>query len=406
MLRERLTKLAILLLKTMFFIQLSISIGFFSPLECSAETIAPAPSVHLTFKRVGVWNFDEGYITNITFRDDSNLCIYLANPEGAAIWELNTEGPSKKKTVPSGFLANLIPNPEWLTNVALEYSPSRKYLLIWPTIPEGKHPACILLRFEQGIVRESISLDLPDGFLLRAGSFSSDDRYLAISRHPSSSVGSEICVFDLTAQKQMGMIRSNGKALPGSPGLVSNLAFEEGSYRLWISTAIFRKQVYDPPLLVGLASENSEELPLIQGTLLPDGLIADSSGITVLLDPRKAAGKAGLDPSNWWEIRPSSRIALRPSALRGQFTRVWQINDSCYAAVFKPRSGDGKMLAPRFVILSQGTYSTVAPNVRLAACSPNGNFAAVVIENSNRLELLETSEVQESDGAPIQEGAS
>ncbi len=338
-------------------------------------------------KRIGVWSWEEGYISQLLFRDDSRLWIYLVNPEGAALWELNLDGPSKQKLIPATFLDNFVSGPDWLANASIAASQTRKHLLLWPNSLKSLRPACLLVRVEQDAAVRAVPLEIPDEFAVGCADFSFDDKYLAIVRHPASTAGSEVLMFDLRKQTELGVLKPVEFSPEGHPGLITRAKFEFATDRLWISAGIFKSEIYEPPLLVSIPSGKGDYIPLIQGNILPDGLVVDSLGVSVLLDAKAAQGKTGVDPNNWWVISSSGRNAKKPSALKGAFSRVWPFGEGYYAAIFRQSQSSGGYSDRRLILVSPDGVKNIFPNPRLAACSPSGAYIAAIKEGSNRLEV-------------------
>jgi hypothetical protein len=341
----------------------------------------------LKTQRIGIWNFEDGFITNLNFRDDLNLSLYLINPEGAAIWELELSRPSKRKTVPSTFFANLVPSISWFANANLEFSKSSNLLLLWPNSTENQDPPCLLFRFEHGELKESIQLDLPHGYIVRLADFTTNDRILVLAKHPAAESGDELVFFDLSKPCELGVLKPVSVKFSSAPGLIGCLKFQPGTSDLWLSAGLYRSASYAPPLLVRLNPDSEDDLPLIQGSLLLKGLSPAHDSVTILLDSRQASGKAGVDPNNWWRISYSEKVAERPCSLRGEFKQIWDIGGGRTVALFRPLSGSGVLGDTRLILLSGNEYSTIATGVRFAACSPQGKTVAVVFRSSNRLEV-------------------
>ncbi len=361
----------------------------YSQVNCFAVDVpTPTGDKH---QRLGIWDFEEGYITHIRFRDDLHLVMYLVNPEGAAIWELDLTGPSKTKTVTSTFFSNLTSSPGWFANTDARFSLSTRYLLIWQTSGQYKTPPCVLLKFDTTELVEAISLDVPPDTQILSADFSYDDRYLLISNHPVTNSGPELILFDLNKKREFGILKPTSHVFFGAPALIGVLRFCPISYDLLLSSAIYKSISYSPPLLVRISLDNPSDYPLIQGSLLKDGLIPHEFGCSILLDPRTVAGKSGLDPNNWWQIPNDERLAKRVCDLKGQFEDVWTIGANRYAALFRPRSNSGALGDTRFILLDNNKYTTLATSVRLAACSDSGKTSAVVMKNSNRLEIFAIS---------------
>lgn len=338
-------------------------------------------------KRIGVWSWEEGYISHILFRDDSKLWIYMVNPEGAALWELNLEGPSKKKLIPATFLDNFVQGPDWLANTSIAASQTRKHVLLWPNSPISQSPACILIRVEQDSSVRAVPLDVPEGFAVGCADFSFDDKFLAIVRHPAATAGSEVMMFDLRNQTELGVLKPVDFSPEGHPALIRRAKFEFASNRLWISAGIFKGEMFEPPLLVGIPAGKGDYIPLIQGNILPDGLVADSLGVSVLLDAKAAQGKTGVDPNNWWVITAAGRNAKKPSPLKGAFTRMWPFGDGYYAAIFRQSQSAGGYGEQRLILVTPDGVKNVFSNPRVAACSPSGAYIAAIKEGSNKLEV-------------------
>ena len=375
-------------LRVLLVIVVALFFSMLVPTLSSAQRDGASDSDSTGIKRLGIWNFKEGYISQIDFRDDLNLNLYLVNPEGAAIWELNLAGPSKRKTVPSTFFENLAPSISWFTNANLAYSQSSNLLLMWPGSPDQQSPPCLLFRFEAGEIKESLSLDLPHGYIVRFADFSSDDRLLAISKHPSSEQGGEVLFFDLAKPRVLGELKSLTFRFTSLLGLVNGLKFQPWDSDIWLSVGMFNGTSYSPPLLVRISPGRDDDLPLIQGSLMPDGLIPSSDSVSILLDSRQALGKAGIDPNNWWVISYAEKTARRPCSLKGEFSRICDLGGGRIAALFKPRSGGGVLGDSRLILLNGNEYLTLATGVRLADCSPSGRLVAVVFRSSNRLEVF------------------
>lgn len=354
-------------------------------------------------KRIGVWSWEEGYIAHLLFRDDSNLWIYIVNPEGAALWELNLDGPSKRKLIPATFLDNFVSGPDWLANVNIAASHTRRHILLWPNASTGYSPACILISVEKEAAVKAITLELPPDFSVGCADFSFDDRYLALVRHPASSGGAEILLFDLVKQPELGLLRPVEFNPIGNPALIRRVKFDFASERIWISAGIFKGEVYEPPLLVSIPTGKGDFVPLIQGNVLENGLSTYTDSVSVLLDSKAAQGKTGVDPNNWWTISTSGRNAKRPSLLKGAFSEIWSFGAGYYVGVFqaKPASGEG-FHEPKVVLVFPDGIKSIFSSPRLAACSPSGEYIAVIKEGSNRLEvykLIPKSQEEKTDDA-------
>ncbi|MEP0815467.1 MAG: hypothetical protein HRF49_12510 [bacterium] len=337
------------------------------------------------YQRLGVWEIKEGFISHILVPAENKVLFYLTNPEGASIWELETEGPSKRKIVSGMILENAVSDPAWLNNVHIEVSPGLRYILVWPTAPGGPEPRCVLVRLDRDVASEVIPLRLPHGFDISDAAFSDDETRLVVARHPASAPEADLLWFDFREPRNIGRLEPVQNPLPGAPGLVSEIEYCRRGKRLWISAGIFGGKAYSPPLLVSFPVGKGEEEPWIQGNILERGLITAADEVWVLLDPEAAGDAAGLRPNNWWRLAPAARLADHPTSIPGYFSWVRPLSNGSALAVHSKTDGNGH---PRLVIIKDEGIHPVMNSPRLAAASPLGGTFAAVQENSNKLEVF------------------